>query len=160
MPEFKYRKLGEALIDVILLIFFLKIGFTIRPAERPAEVMLITAAATYLIILGRSDRFGRAGLLAAVVLAMLYIFYWERPADAFPWLLWGGGAIWLAPPLPIFITHPTRRAIWLAPPLPIFITHPTRRAIAQHALHPRTANRYRWDWADVALPSAGTSRGR
>ena len=141
MPEFKYRKLGEALIDVILLIYFLKIGFTIRPAERPAEVMLITAAATYLIILGRSDRFGRAGLIAAVVIAMLYIFYWERPADAFPLLLWGG-------------------AIWLAPPLPIFITHPTRRAIAQHALHPRTANRYRWDWADVALPSAGTSRGR
>ena len=91
MPEFKYRKLGEALIDVILLIFFLKIGFTIRPAERPAEVMLITAAATYLIILGRSDRFGRAGLIAAVVIAMLYIFYWERPADAFPLLLWGGG---------------------------------------------------------------------
>ena len=91
MPEFKYRKLGEALIDVILLIFFLKIGFTIRPAERPAEVMLITAAATYLIILGRSDRFGRAGLIAAVVIAMLYIFYWEQPADAFPLLLWGGG---------------------------------------------------------------------
>ena len=88
----RLQKMLPGLADLALLPVLLKIGFLLRPGDRPEAAMLMMAVAILgcLLIAGWGGGHTRSGLLSLLVTAAVYAWHWQRPADALPLLAWFG----------------------------------------------------------------------
>lgn len=108
----RLQKMLPGLADLALLPILLKIGFLLQPGDRPEAAMLMLAVAILacLLISGSGDGYTRSGLLSILVIAAVYAWYWRRPGDALPLLVWFGMIhLWR-----YVLWPPEKDASWLA----------------------------------------------
>lgn len=115
----RLQKMLPGLADLVLLPVLLKVGFLLWPGDRPEAAMLMLAVAILvcLSIAGWGDGYTRSGLLSLLVTAAVYAWYWRRPADALPLLVWFGMIhLWR-----YLLRHPKKDASWLADAWPALV---------------------------------------
>jgi hypothetical protein len=83
------------MVDLVLLVVFLKIGFLLNPQPRPELAMLGAAAVVQLFVGPRAGRSTNRALVSAGLVGLLYTFYWHRAADLWPLLPWLGIPVWV-----------------------------------------------------------------